>query len=148
MIAVKKLQPGDIRELTELIRLYEDVFEMENFVMPGKSYLESLLRQNGLTFLVALFDGRVAGGLTAHDLPSTYFEANEVYIYDLAVAKQYQRQGIGKKLLLELAAICKTKGEKEFFVQADFDDHNAIEFYRATGGVPEKVFHFSYNTEH
>ena len=147
MIDIKKLQPGNVHRLAELIKLYEDVFEMENFVMPGKAYLESLLERNGLTFLVALFEGKIVGGLTAHDLPSTYFEANEVYIYDLAVANEHQRKGIGRKLLSELGAICKTKGEKEFFVQADFDDHNAVDFYRATGGVPEKVVHFSYSTE-
>ena len=80
-------------------------------------------------------------------MPSTYFEANEVYIYDLAVAKEYQRKGIGKKLLGELANICKQNGESEFFVQADIDDEHALEFYRSTGGVAEEVIHFSYDTK-
>lgn len=100
-----------------------------------------------MTFLVAELDNKIVAGLTAHDLPSTYFESNEVYVYDLAVTKEHQRNGIGKQLLAELAKICKTKGESEFFLQADFDDINAIEFYRSCGGMEENVIHFSYDTK-
>ena len=147
MINVQKLQTGDLSKLVELIRLYEDVFEMDKFVMPSDQYLQSLLDRNGLTFLVANKDEKIVGGLTAHDLPSSYFEANEVYIYDFAVAREHQRKGIGKKLLGELANICKQNGESEFFVQADIDDEHALEFYRSTGGVAEEVIHFSYDTK-
>ena len=109
------LAESDLQKLVELIHLYEDVFEMNNFVMPGDEYLQSLLVRKGLTFLIAEADKKIIGGLTAHDLPSTYFEANEVYVYDLAVAKEYQCKGVGKKLLAALANICRKKGEHEFF---------------------------------
>ena len=147
MIALQVLNASDLDKLRELIRLYEDVFEMKDFVMPSDAHLQLLLDKNGITFLVAEKNGKVVGGLTAHDLPSTYFEANEVYVYDLAVAKNYQRTGIGKKLLEELAAICKRKGEREFFLQADIDDQHALDFYRSTGGIAENVIHFSYATK-
>lgn len=141
------LEKADLDRLRELILLYEDVFEMENFTMPSEAYLQSLLAKPGLSFLVAVIEDKVVAGLTAHDLASTYFEANEVYVYDLAVSRQHQRKGIGKKLLNELGRICKDKGESEFFLQADLDDEQALEFYRSTGGVEEKVIHFSYDTK-
>ena len=119
---------------------------MKKFVLPSKEYLQSLLDRGGITFLAAEKGGRIVGGLTAHELPSTYFSSNEVYVYDMVVAKEYQRKGIGRKLLSELAKICKFKGEREFFLQVDIDDHHALEFYRSTGGVPENVIHFSYDT--
>ena len=146
MISLQVLKASDLEKLRDLVRLYEDVFEMKEFVIPSDAYLQSLLDKNGITFLVAEKNGKVVGGLTAHDLPSTYFEANEVYVYDLAVAKNHQRTGIGKKLLEKLAAICKKKGEREFFLQADIDDQPAVDFYRSTGGVAENVIHFSYGT--
>ncbi len=146
MTKVKVLGKDDFKSLNELLRLYEDVFEMKDFVMPSDNYLQSLLVKEGLTFLVAIIDEKIVGGLTAHDLPSTYFEANEVYVYDLAVAKKHQYQGIGKLLLTELKKICHQKGEREFFLQADINDSHAIDFYRSTGGIPEEVIHFSYNT--
>ena len=147
MISLQVLKASDLEKLRDLIRLYEDVFEMKDFVMPSDAYLQTLLDKNGITFLVAEKNGKVVGGLTAHDLPSTYFEANEVYVYDLAVAKNHQRTGIGKKLLEKLAAICKKKGEREFFLQADIDDQHALDFYRSTGGIAENVIHFSYATK-
>ena len=147
MVEIKLLQSEDLEKLTQLIRLYERVFEMETFVLPSQEYLQYLLDRPGATFLVALIDKQVVGGLTAHELPSTYFESNEVYVYDLAVAQGHQRKGIGEKLLDELGTLCKKRGDKEFFVQADIDDKHALEFYHATGGVPEKVIHFSYDTK-
>lgn len=146
MITLQVLESSNLQKLRDLIRLYEDVFEMKDFEMPGDKYLQSLLNESGITFLVAEKDEEIVGGLTAHDLPSTYFEANEVYVYDLAVAKKHQRTGIGKKLLKELAAICNSKGEREFFLQADIDDQHALDFYRSTGGVAESVIHFTYST--
>ena len=147
MTEVQVLESGDLQKLVQLVRLYEQLFEMENFLLPSKEYLQSLLDRKGMTFLVALINNKVVGGLTAHDLPSTYFEANEVYIYDLAVAKEHQRKGIGRMLLDELSKICKKKGESEIFVQSDIADEHALAFYKATGGVPEEVIHFSYNTK-
>ncbi len=146
MILLQVLESGDLHKLRDLIKLYEDVFEMKDFAMPSDEYLQSLLHKDGITFLVAEKDGEIVGGLTAHDLPSTYFEANEVYVYDLAVAKNHQRTGIGKNLLKELAVICERKGEREFFLQADIDDQDALDFYRSTGGAAENVIHFSYST--
>lgn len=147
MITFRVLEKNDVKKLTDLIKLYENVFEMENFTMPKQDYIESLLYKRGMTFLVATIDDEIIAGLTAHDLPSTYFESNEVYVYDLAVAKKHQRKGIGRKLLAELTKICKTKGESEFFLQADLDDINAIAFYRACSGMEENVIHFSYDTK-
>ena len=144
---IRVLKKGDLDKLIKLIGLYEDVFEMKDFVIPEDEYLQSLLDRDGTTFLTAEKDGEIIGGLTAHDLPSTYFEANEVYVYDLAVARKHQRQGVGKKLLAELAKICREKGEHEFFLQADIGGRHALEFYHATGGVAENVIHFSYATK-
>lgn len=145
-IETKVLQNSDLDQLKALINLYRDVFK-EEIKMPSDAYLQLLLERDGMTFLIAMLDGAVVGGLTAHDLPSTYFEANEVYVYDLAVATEHQRKGIGRQLLTALRDLCREKGESEFFLQADFDDDDAIEFYRAVHGLEEKVVHFSFDTK-
>ena len=147
MLRIRLIDSSEVEKLRELINLYATVFELDNFKLPSTDYLQSLLDKKGLSFLVAEQNDKIVGGLTAHDLPSTYFEASEVYVYDLAVAKQHQRTGVGKLLLTELARICNANGAHEFFLQADVDDMDAIEFYRATGGVAEEVIHFSYDTK-
>ena len=42
---IKKLEVTDIQKFIELIKLFEDVFEMKNFVMPETIHLENLLVQ-------------------------------------------------------------------------------------------------------
>ena len=133
--------------LIELISLYADVFEMEGFVPPANEHLHTLLTNPAISFLVALHDHKVVGGLTAYDLPSVYGPAAETYVYDLAVATAFQRQGVGAALLEKMRSVCECAGKREFFLQADVDDTHALSFYRATGGVEEDVRHFSYCTD-
>jgi len=144
-IICQKLIEQDLDRLIALIRLYEDVFEMHNFVMPQSNYLQNLLIDETIIFYTALLNNVVVGGLTAHILPSTYYPSSEVYIYDLAVKTEHQRKGIGKQLIASLKAYCAKQGVKEIFVQADVVDKHALDFYNATGGIAENVIHFSYS---
>ena len=143
-IEYKKLETGDLICLTELVKVYEKVFEMENFSLPDARYLQSLLEKENVIFYAAIIDKKVVGGLTAHVLPSTYFPSSEVYIYDLAVETEFQRKGIGRQLINSLKEYCAGLRLKEIFVQADLEDRHALDFYRATGGIAESVVHFSY----
>ena len=140
----KKLEIEDLSRLTELIKVYEETFEMEDFTLPAAQYLQSLLEKETVIFYVAIIDNRVVGGLTAHVLPSTYFPSSEVYIYDLAVRTEFQRKGIGRQLINSLKEYCANLRLKEVFVQADLEDRHALDFYQATGGIAESVVHFSY----
>lgn len=141
---VHKLSKQDLGQFIELILLFEEVFEMENFQMPDRHYLQQVLEEKHFLAFVALSDGKVAGGLTAYILPQYYSRKPLAYIYDLAVKEEYQRQGIGKQLLSEITSYCKKAGVEEVFVQADEVDIHAVEFYQATGGTAEKVIHFNY----
>lgn len=144
-IIYKKLGNQDIDHLNGLIKLYDDVFEMSDHTVLSSGYLQNLLLNESIIFFTAILDNLVIGGLTAHILPSTYFQSSEVYIYDLAVKTQYQREGIGRKLIETLKEYCITLGMKEIFVQADLEDQHAIDFYKAIGGRAESVVHFSYD---
>lgn len=140
-----QLDVNNLDELVKLIRLYENVFEMETFKYPSQSYLKKILKNENTIFLVARYEDDIVGGLTAHQLASTYFEANEVYVYDLAVHQDFQRKGIGSQLIEELKEISCSNGDKEIFLQADIDDKYAIDFYNKIGGIPENVIHFSFS---
>jgi ribosomal protein S18 acetylase RimI-like enzyme len=143
-IEYKKLEIGDLDCLTELIKVYEVVFEMEDFTLPEAQYLQSLLEKETVIFYAAITDNKVVGGLTAHVLPSTYFPSSEVYIYDLAVETSFQRKGIGRQLINSLKEYCASLRLKEVFVQANLEDQHAFDFYQATGGIAESVVHFTY----
>ncbi len=139
-----RLSVNNLDELVKLIELYENVFEMEPFQYPSFNYLEKLLKNENTILMIAKYEEEIVAGLTAHQLPSTYFEANEVYVYDLAVRQDFQRKGIGTRLMEELKKICCDIGDKEIFLEADIPDEYAINFYNKIGGVPEDVIHFSF----
>ncbi|QHT72074.1 GNAT family N-acetyltransferase [Rhodocytophaga rosea] len=143
-IEIRKLEKQDLDTFIALIRVFEDVFEMKNFTMPDEKYLQALLAKDSFFIFVALSDGEVVGGLTAYTLEQYYSTKPLVYIYDLAVTTQLQRQGIGRKLMASINEYCKNTGVEEVFVQADEVDDYALEFYQATGGIAEKVVHFNY----
>ena len=144
-IKYSRIRANNLDDLVELIKLYENVFEMKQFQYPSSNYLKKILKNENTIFMVAKYEEEIIAGLTAHQLPSTYFEANEVYVYDLAVNKNFQRRGIGTRLIDELKKISCNSGDKEIFLQADIEDKYAIEFYKKIGGIPENVIHFSFS---
>lgn len=144
-IKIEKLNPTDLDKFTQLIRLFEAVFEMENFNMPPEKYLQQVLAKADFIVFVAVLDNRVVGGLTAYILHQYYAVSPLVYLYDLAVETALQRKGIGKSLISNLTNYCKDMGFEEVFVQADKVDHQAVQFYRSTGAREEQVVHFNYS---
>jgi ribosomal protein S18 acetylase RimI-like enzyme len=141
---VKKLGKQDLVSFIALIRVFEDVFEMENFTLPDEKHLQQLLEKDSFFVFVALSGNEVVGGLTAYTLEQYYSLKPLVYLFDLAVKTQCQRQGIGRKLMAAINEYCKNTDVEEVFVQADEVDDYALEFYKATGGIAEQVVHFNY----
>jgi ribosomal protein S18 acetylase RimI-like enzyme len=139
-----KVTPHDLQLFKELLVVFGDVFEMKNFQIPDDTYLQQVLESSSFMVYVVRNHGKTVGGLTAYILPSYYFKSSEVYIYDLAIMKQFQRKGLGRKLMSVLKDDCKALGFKEVFVQADLVDSHALEFYRSIGGTAESVVHFYY----
>ena len=143
-VEIKKISINESEEFFELIRLFEVVFEMENFKIPDKNYLVDLLANDAFMVFIASSGKEVVGGLTAYTIRQYYSTLPLVYIYDLAVKTNFQRQGIGKKLIAGITGYCRENGVQEVFVQADAPDLHAIEFYHSTGAKAENVIHFYY----
>jgi aminoglycoside 3-N-acetyltransferase I len=144
-ISLKKIEVQDLDRFIELIRLFEDVFEMENFDIPDHSHLQGVLHRPDFLCMVAIAENQVVGGLTGYVLHQYYSTQPLAYIYDLAVKRDFQRQGVGKKLINGFVEHCKDRGFEEVFVQADKVDDYALDFYRSTGITEEEqVVHFYY----
>lgn len=144
-ISVRVLSPADIVEFAELVNLFSEVFEMKGFVRPSEGHLQKVLGSANFLVLVAQQRERVIGGLTVYILERYYAERPVAYLYDLAVGVEFQRQGIGRKLISALVAYCREHGLDEMFVQAESADDDALEFYRATSPDEEReVVMFTY----
>jgi ribosomal protein S18 acetylase RimI-like enzyme len=143
-LETKRLSQNELPLFLELIRLFEDVFEMKDFKMPDEKYLQKLLSSESFFVFVALQENKVVGGLTSYILHQYYSEAPLAYIYDLAVKKELQYKGIGKKLISANNEYCKILGVEAVMVEADEVDGHAIRFYRSTGATGLKTVHFDY----
>jgi aminoglycoside 3-N-acetyltransferase I len=143
---IRRLGKEDMLLARQLIRLFKEVFEMEEEIEVSEPNLIRLLENPAFVAYAAMLKNKIVGGLTAYELPMYYAQGSEMFIYDIAVAPDYQRKGIGKKLLSELNDYCRQKGIAEVFVAANEEDTHALDFYRATGGAAEKVVHFTYFT--
>ena len=146
---IQRLAPGEAARFKKLNEMFSDVFGEEfgdgSFAAskPKETYLESLLAKPHVIPLVALAGDSVAGGLVAYVLDKFEQERSEIYIYDLAVRKEYRRRGIARSLILELKKIAQKLGAWVIYVQADKDEADlpARELY-ASLGEREDVFHY------
>ena len=126
-----------------MFRMMADVFE-EPARPLSDAYVESLLARPAFWAIAALDGDEVVGGLTAHTLPMTRAEVSEVFLYDLAVRTDRQREGIGRRLVTELREAAAAADIAVMFVPADDEDVHALDFYRALGGTPAKVTIFTF----
>jgi aminoglycoside 3-N-acetyltransferase I len=138
------LQPGDTNKLTELLKVFEEAFEMKPFAALSPDYLNKLLQQPNFLIMTASVDEKIVGGLTSYLLPQYYSQTVHAYIHDLAVHSSFQRKGIGRQLIDAFMNECKKREIQEVFVAAEKADDYALEFYRATGAEELESVHFFY----
>lgn len=130
--------------LEQLLSVFAEAFEdttTYNEKRPNIDYLKDLLNTPYFIALVATENNQVVGGLVAYELKKFEQVRSEIYIYDLAVAHNYRRQGIASELIQNLKTIASQRGAYVIFVQADYGDDPAIALYTKLG-IREDVMHF------
>ena len=143
-ITIRVLDPSDVMSLRALNAMFGAAFgEPDTYGArpPDDDYLRELLGREHIIAVVALAGDEVVGGLVAYVLDKFERARREVYIYDLAVAEPYRRQGIATSLIERLREIAATLEAWVIYVQADYGDDPAIALYEKLG-VREEVLHF------
>lgn len=148
---IRQLTIDDIVLVDELSRLFGEAFDdMDTYTgkRPSPDYVRQLLEGDCFLALVALEEEAVVGGIAAYELKKFEQERSEIYIYDLAVAAAYRREGIATGLIEALRKIAAERGAYVIFVQADTDveDQPAIALYTKLG-VRHEVLHFEIAVE-
>jgi aminoglycoside 3-N-acetyltransferase I len=144
MRSIHKLKRGDFALFRAMLEMMGEAFgqvDVYTEAQPSNAYIEGLLGGNGFIALVATEGNTVIGGITAYELKKFEQERREIYIYDLAVAESYRRQGVATALIESLRAIAKARGAHVIFVQADPPDAPAVALYTKLG-TREDVLHF------
>ncbi len=135
---------ANLQELKSLLAVFGQAFgELDTYqgAVPSNAYLDTLLKDETFIPLVALADGRVAGGLAGYVLRKFERERSEIYIYDLAVSEEFRRRGIATGLINKLREIAREIGAWVIYVQADPPDEPAVKLYESLG-TREDVLHF------
>jgi aminoglycoside 3-N-acetyltransferase I len=140
----KRLRAGDREHAKTLFAVMADVFEEPNEAL-SDAYVDRLLGRDDFWAIAAFIGDDVVGGVTAHTLPMTRAAYSEIFIYDIAVRRDQQRRGVGRRLMTALRESAAAIGIHDVFVPADNDDVHALDFYRALGGVPAPVTIFTYS---
>jgi aminoglycoside 3-N-acetyltransferase I len=142
-LQIRRLTAGDRELARAMFAMMAAVFEEESAYL-SDGYLDDLLCRNDFWAVAAFMGDEIVGGVTAHTLPMTRTESAELFIYDLAVRGDQQRQGIGRRLIAALREAAAAAGIEVVFVPADNDDIHALDFYRALGGEPSPVTVFTF----
>jgi aminoglycoside 3-N-acetyltransferase I len=141
---VAQLTPSDLTPLKDLLRVFGEAFEDADTyqgAVPPDDYLRSLLATPYFIVVVARKGDEVIGGLAAYELRKFERDRREIYLYDLAVAREHRRKGIATALIGELKRIASQRDAYVIFVQADRGDDAAIALYEGLGRR-EDVHHF------
>lgn len=138
-------QPTDVNTFSELVQLFHLVFAEPCTSIPSPAYLKQFLRSKNFLVFTATLEEKVVAGLTAYVLPGYCVAKPTVFIYDVAVHPDHQKQGIGKKLIEALNQYTCENDCLEAFVAADAGDEPAISFYEKTAySRKEAAVHFTY----
>lgn len=143
-VRTRRLTAGDRELARSLFTLIATVFE-ETPAPLSDGYLDQLLHRDEFWAVAAFVGDELVGGITAQLLPMTRAEASELFIYDLAVRADWQRQGVGRHLVTTLREQVASLGIQTMFVAADNDDLHALTFYQVLGGMPSAVTFFTFS---
>lgn len=145
-ILIRRLRVSDQDVASSVTRVMASTFGEGNGSFSAR--LARLLKNDNFWIYGAFDNGQPVGGLTAHVIPVTREEGEELFIYDIAVQPSHQRQGIGGKLMTAALLAAKENGLLSAFVPADNDDEHALDFYKAMGGEAQPVTFFNFDPKH
>jgi len=105
----------------------------------ARSAVQRLLATPNYIMFVAELDGMIVGYIDYYVLPSIWEKWNEATINYLFIHKDYQRRGIGSKLLEEVVRQADKEGIVELHVATEKGNEQAIRLYKKHGFLKEHV---------
>lgn len=122
----------NISDLQKVLNMNKDF--REGFICEENARQFLLNRMN---WLFACIEGeRVIGFCYGYELNRLNDIGNMLYIHEVGVLPEYQRQGIGKTMLNSIKASCKLLGICRFFLFTEKSNVAACALYDSVRGVP------------
>jgi ribosomal protein S18 acetylase RimI-like enzyme len=144
----RRLTPGD-RDLLE-VAVQRLIQEESGWNVPAsREHLTMALADDRSYFFVTHQAGDPLGYLSAYRFPATDHDGFLVYLYDVTVAPDARRQGIGSSLVNALLQACELDGVTEVWLGTSTENVAAQRTFEATGGQrgTETFVEFTYEVD-
>jgi ribosomal protein S18 acetylase RimI-like enzyme len=128
MIRVERIKTGDEVRVLEAAYLFDRAPESAS----TRAYLAD--DRNYLLLAYVGDDGPAAGFVRGTTLGRPDGPERQLFLYEIAVAPEYQRRGVGTALIQELERICRDEGMAEMFVFTNRSNTAAMRLYASAGG--------------
>ncbi|MCI4356965.1 MAG: GNAT family N-acetyltransferase [Thermoplasmata archaeon] len=126
---VVRVRRGQVRQLLAAAPLFDDP--------PDLRACRAYLADPANIFLLAQHEGKPVGFLRGTALRQLHCRKPQMFLYEIAVADGFRRQGVGRELVRRLLDHCRRRGFEEAFVFTSPSNRPAVGLYRSTGGVTE-----------
>jgi ribosomal protein S18 acetylase RimI-like enzyme len=121
------------------------VVELATRAVPPRA--SELLADPRTLFLVAFDHERPVGFVLAYELLRRHGDPSKLFVYEVDVAEEYRRRGIGAALMRELARLARERSIRHGWVLTDRSNEAAMALYESVGGVrphEETMWEFEY----
>jgi ribosomal protein S18 acetylase RimI-like enzyme len=98
---------------------------------------QKFLADKNNLLLLATLDDLPIGFLTAHRLQRFDTRKAEVLLYEVGVAEQFQRRGVGKALISRLKEWAQQVGADEVWVLTNRSNIAAVALYTSSGAITD-----------
>jgi len=95
-----------------------------NFLSSKDNYIFACIKNN-----------QVIGFVLAYRLPRFDSQADMLYIHEVSVSEEFQRQGIGKKLMTMMLRTCRDEDLSKAFLITNKSNVAANELYLSSKGI-------------
>lgn len=100
---------------------------------PSEEYLRGLLENRQNLLIAGQVGAEVAGFVWGHWLDRLRMECPQLFVYEVEVAPEHRRRGIGTRLMERVLAEA-TPAAADVFVFTNHSNEGAVAFYKALAG--------------
>jgi len=151
----KKLGISDLRLVVDMGKNFRSSFIVEEnarqFLLNPQNWLFACIEEDDGAYKKTEI---IIGFLYGYELNRLNADGNMLYIHEVGVLPDYQRQGVGTELLQNITMLCKLTGICKFFLITRKSNTAAMALYEKSGGKPvvdtehgdmNVVFYFNIN---
>jgi len=132
-VTVRRLVPDDAPVGVDAIRRLK---ASDGYPVPSITYLFDFLSRPENVLIVAIDGDAPVGYIVAYLLDRIDRQQQMMFFYEIGVAESHRRRGVGRQMIAELKAVCRSADVMKMWVPTGRSNVAATRLYASTGAVP------------